>query len=357
MTTIDISYWQHHPNFNAIKASGVTRVIMKAAGAESGSLYADSVYIANRATARGVGLAVGSYFFNGPVNPTAAADYYFSIIDYHAGDYVALDCENATNVTRWNAAQSVAFFSRLIQRGVRIQDLFIYMSSSVTRAENWSPVVNMGIKLWVASYGANNGSMGTPPSVGWWPGWSMWQYTSAKSIPGIAGNVDTNTEAGGLASLGPGTPISSVPSPTPAPAPTPFSEEVPMSFSLVPLDKSGGVIAVVSLITGNRANIQSPYHLGLLQRVKANTGGDVMLQGEMDIIHSYLSAINPGAAASPSVTVTAPPAPPAPPVDISALAAALAPLIPAAAGAAVNVDEIVSAVKAAIPTKITGSLV
>ena len=98
MTFIDTSYWQGHPDFAAVKASGVSLVIMKAADGEQ-HLYVDSVYVANRAAARAVGLAVGSYFFNGPAaSPSASADYYLSVIDYQPGDMVALDVEGPAGI-------------------------------------------------------------------------------------------------------------------------------------------------------------------------------------------------------------------------------------------------------------------
>lgn len=80
-----------------------------------------------------------------------------------------------------------------------------------------------------------------------------------------------------------------------------------MGFSFVK-DAQAVTVFVVSLVSGNRAAIQSEYHMGLLQRLKANDGSDPMLQAELDICKGYLVAINP-----PPVVV----APTIPPITIS----------------------------------------
>ncbi|GAA4176615.1 hypothetical protein [Gryllotalpicola koreensis] len=89
-----------------------------------------------------------------------------------------------------------------------------------------------------------------------------------------------------------GVPISFPSSSQPAAA-SPATQEADMSFSIVPYAGTNGGIYVVSHITGNATHIQSPYHVTLLQRLKANNGSDAMLAAEIQICRSYLSAINP----------------------------------------------------------------
>lgn len=203
MTAIDISYWQGHPNFPQVKAAGVQLVIMKCGGGEGGKLYTDSVYIANRTAARAQGLPVGSYFFNGPVDPTAAANYQWSVIDWRPGDVVAIDVENSTGLTMWTPAQVLAWVKQMLAHGVPATLILVYMSSSVT-ALNWAAVRALGVGLWVAQYGTNNGQPQGSPATHGWP-WSLWQYTSVATCPGVSGRVDTNQLAPGWP--GGGTPI------------------------------------------------------------------------------------------------------------------------------------------------------
>jgi GH25 family lysozyme M1 (1,4-beta-N-acetylmuramidase) len=205
MPAIDISYWQGHPDFAQVKASGVGLVIMKCTDAESGRLTVDSMYAGNLAAARAQGIPTGAYFFNGPVDPATAADHLIATSQWRAGDILALDVENATGVARWTPAQSAAFCSRLIARGVPAQSILVYMSSSVTRAADWSACVRLGVGLWVAQYGSNNGQPQGSPATGTWGSWKLWQYSSAGSIPGISGRVDINQLAPGF--TGGGIPI------------------------------------------------------------------------------------------------------------------------------------------------------
>lgn len=201
MSAIDISYWQHSPNFAQVRNAGVSLVIMKCGGGEGGRLYTDSVYVGNRAAARAVGLAVGSYFFNGPVDATAAADYQFSIIDWHTGDVVAIDVENNGSQPHWTPGQVLAWCTRMIAHGVPASRILVYMSSSVLTA-GWNAVVALGVGLWVAQYGPNDGSPHSLPSAAPWPAWSLWQYSSVGSVPGIAGSIDMNQISPSFASGG-----------------------------------------------------------------------------------------------------------------------------------------------------------
>ncbi|WP_162939995.1 M15 family metallopeptidase [Gryllotalpicola protaetiae] len=75
-----------------------------------------------------------------------------------------------------------------------------------------------------------------------------------------------------------------------APPTTEIPEGIAMSFSIVPAaDKDGG-IWLVPLNGGHRVRIGDPYHVELLQRLKANTGSDQMLLAEVDIALSYITA-------------------------------------------------------------------
>ena len=205
MTVIDTSYWQDHPDFNLVRSSGVTDVIMKCGGGEAGRLYVDGVYQANRAAARASGLGSGSYFFNGPVDPVAAADFQMSIIDWQPGNIVALDVENNGNTPHWTPSQASAWAQRILAHGVPTHLIYVYMSSSVLGV-GWWAIVNLGVQLWVAQYGPNDGQAHSQPSSGPWPGYTLWQFTSTATCPGVSGYVDTNQFGPAFAGTG-NTPI------------------------------------------------------------------------------------------------------------------------------------------------------
>ncbi|RXZ72538.1 hypothetical protein [Agromyces albus] len=67
-------------------------------------------------------------------------------------------------------------------------------------------------------------------------------------------------------------------------------KEYPM-FSIIPV-VDGGIWAQ-STVTGRRTHILTPYHLGLLQRVRDNDGADTMFESELDIVRVYLEGIGP----------------------------------------------------------------
>lgn len=84
--------------------------------------------------------------------------------------------------------------------------------------------------------------------------------------------------------------------------PTAPSGVDPMSFSIVK-DATSDLQWVVSLVSGNRAGIQSSYHKDLLTRVKA--GDSSMLEAELNVVQGYLAAVNPPTAVTlPPLTLT-----------------------------------------------------
>lgn len=202
MLAIDISYWQGHPDFVAVKAAGVGLVIMRAADGEGATIVDDSVYVANREAARALGLTVGSYYFNGhAASPTAAADHLMAINDWHPGDVVAIDVEGGAGVM-WNPAQVLEWVNRILAHGVPADHVLVYMSTTPNHALDWSQVAATGVGLWIAQYGANNGIPQNSPVVAHWPNWTLWQYSSVKPTgaapAGLNTNLDLNIVADGF---------------------------------------------------------------------------------------------------------------------------------------------------------------
>jgi hypothetical protein len=150
------------------------------------------VFVANRDMARSLGLGVGAYLFNGPIDPVVAADALFSFSEWRPGDVLALDIENFSGGVHCTPDQAYAWTARILAHGVPASSVLIYMNSDVLRSSNWSAVAGLGTRLWIAYYGSNNGTpQGTPPT-GPWGSYGLWQYTSVGSVPGISGSVDMN---------------------------------------------------------------------------------------------------------------------------------------------------------------------
>jgi len=192
MVAIDISYSQSTSiDFVALRASGVDTVIMKAGGSNTGSRYVDSKYRWFEPRARAAGMRIGHYWFNGYGDPVGDADFFVNnLYDYRPGDLLALDCESEGSMSYWGPDKSNAFNQRVHQRIGVISD--VYMSSSVTRAQNWSGVVASGSALWVAQYGSNSGAPQGSPNIAYWPTFKLWQYTSNAVFRGYPGRLDAN---------------------------------------------------------------------------------------------------------------------------------------------------------------------
>ena len=198
MTVIDISTYQGVVDFAALKAAGVSRVIAKMGGGDAG-VYVDSRWVANLAGIRANGLALGTYFFNGPGDtPTQAADFQFQNIDWQPGDWAVIDVEG--HGIAYSPAQAFEWAQRMLSHGVPASDVLIYMSRSVENTEDFSAIASLHVQPWIADYGANTGQPGTPPHTVNWPSWALWQYTSNGTIPGITGRVDLSLESPAWAS-------------------------------------------------------------------------------------------------------------------------------------------------------------
>ncbi len=198
MTVIDISYWQgfiDQSTFAAWKAAGVERIVFKAGGAEWG-LYKDSRHDTNVARARAAGLGVDHYFFNGPIDPIAAADAFIDYAAPQAGDGLWFDIENEGPLAHWMPDQVLAAVQHVHNRTGAIAG--VYMSSSVTAQADWSAVVAFGCPLWVAQYGPNDGNAHGVPSIAHWTSWTYWQYTSVGRMPGFNGSLDVSATSGGV---------------------------------------------------------------------------------------------------------------------------------------------------------------
>jgi GH25 family lysozyme M1 (1,4-beta-N-acetylmuramidase) len=192
---IDVSTWQAGIDFVDVRADGHQFAIVKAGGSQlSDGPYIGSQYAIQVNGARAAGLRVGHYWLAGDFQtPVQAADYFADHLhDYRPGDVIALDNEVLDDSTRlWDDAAVVTFFQRMRDRiGNHVP--WVYMGAADLRSRTWPRTIAAGVKLWVAMWGANNGSYPGEPNLGGaYPTWSAHQYTSVGSTGGIA-SVDLN---------------------------------------------------------------------------------------------------------------------------------------------------------------------
>jgi len=192
---VDVAHYQGTINWTTLAANKQFAYI-KGTGSDAGN-YLDSTFTTNANNARSAGMIFGTYHFAYPASSTdavAQADYMIA----HSGIAMengnlppVLDLERGstdpTTISNWANAFCYRIYARL---GVKP----IIYSSSGTYASYVNSSVTSNWKLWVANYGATDGTYtdssmavmsGGPSSTGNWSTWTMWQYNSVGNVPGI----------------------------------------------------------------------------------------------------------------------------------------------------------------------------
>ncbi|WP_336647514.1 peptidoglycan-binding protein [Microbacterium sp. MMO-10] len=203
----DISHWQPGVTADIVqswKSAGATRIMIKAGGGNNGRYESDK-HREQVAAAHACGLPADRYWFNG--QDASVSDQVNFLVDMlkatplQAGELVMWDAEpeesNGVVYTRaWTPAEVVTAAQRAVARGVPFSQQLIYLNSAQTTGSvDWSPVVDLGIRLVVADYWANDGTPGGMPLVGFWPREQIhaWQFTSQGKLGTYSGDLDLNT--------------------------------------------------------------------------------------------------------------------------------------------------------------------
>lgn len=192
---IDVSRWQTYINWDRA-ARNVDFAVIKIGGSDDG-LYLDSFAQRNVMEAREHGLPFGVYVYLGGVHKSDEEvahikNMIHSIGGLQAGEFLALDWEeHHPQETKY----MTNIVSKLIDAGFAAP--LIYMSLSRVRGNDWSELVAMGCKLWVAAWGDNDDKpedheIPREGSLGAWSDWAIWQFSSTGSVAGIPGRVDLN---------------------------------------------------------------------------------------------------------------------------------------------------------------------
>lgn len=181
---IDISRYQSGININTLD---IDFIIVKAT---EGVGYTDPNYREYLSEALASNKKIGLYHYARPDLGNKAEDeatwFLSKAKDYIKKAILVLDWEINTSNTTW----AYNFLQTVYEKtGVRP---IIYMSASPANAYDWTRVVNGNFGLWIASYGANTGAPGTPPTNKYWPFYILWQYTSKGYINGYSKNLDLN---------------------------------------------------------------------------------------------------------------------------------------------------------------------
>ena len=188
---IDVSKWNGNIDWNAVKNSGVSYVIIRCGyrGSTTGALIEDPKFRSNIQGAQKAGLKVGVYFFTQAVNEVEAVEEASMVISlvkgYNISYPVFLDVEASNGRgDRIDASTRTAVcraFCQTIQNsGYKAG---IYANKTWLNSYLDAPGLS-SYKIWLAQYAASPSYTRTR--------YDMWQYSSKGSVAGISGNVDMN---------------------------------------------------------------------------------------------------------------------------------------------------------------------
>ncbi len=188
---IDLSHYNEVTSFSEAKAGGIVGVIHKATQGTSG---VDPTYASRRPQALAAGLWWGAYHFGTGDDVVAQAQHFLSTVNPGPQDLLALDFEGDGNDTM-TLEQAEQFVSAVYQQTGRYPGLYSGSLAGNDLANNPSTVL-ANCWFWRAEYGVSS-----PVVPSTWPTWTMWQYTSGGTAPGIGGACDRDQFNGSLDAL------------------------------------------------------------------------------------------------------------------------------------------------------------
>ena len=188
---IDVSKWNGSIDWNAVKNSGVSYVIIRCGyrGSTTGALIEDPTFRTNIKGASGAGLKVGVYFFTQAVNEVEAVEEASMVLGlikgYNISYPVFLDVESsggrADGIDASTRTAVCRAFCQTIQNSGYKSG--IYANKTWLNEKMDAPGLS-GYKIWLAQYAAAPTYSRTK--------YDMWQYSSKGAVSGIKGNVDMN---------------------------------------------------------------------------------------------------------------------------------------------------------------------
>lgn len=185
---IDISHWQDGIDLSAIKADFV---IVKAT---EGINFVDSKCDKFYQQAKSLKKLLGFYHFARPQNDAIQeANFFFEHTKNYFGEAIPFLDWEAENL--WD----VQWVKRFLDEIFRLTGIkpILYTSTYVTKAYDWTPVVEAGYRLWVAQYrdmkpdyNYDMTNAGSKPIVKYWKSPTLWQWTGTGRLDGYNYNLD-----------------------------------------------------------------------------------------------------------------------------------------------------------------------
>lgn len=218
---VDWSHWHPITDARALKANGIGGGIGKVT---EGPGHMDSTWLTGRNALRSVGLPVGGYHFYRFANsPAQNAEGFLAAYGDPGLCAIppALDAED-DQATGDKVGQAAALLEwcRIVEAATgRVPMNYSNRYWWQAHVEDHGQFARY--PLWSSGYPRNDGTDPahlTPMApFGHWPKWTIWQFTSAWSVPGISGRCDCSVaDAADFAALLARTPHPAPPEPLPA---------------------------------------------------------------------------------------------------------------------------------------------
>jgi GH25 family lysozyme M1 (1,4-beta-N-acetylmuramidase) len=217
-TGIDVSRFQRTIVWPSVAGAGVRFAFVQASrgsGADCAvkptECGADPYFAANRIGAKSVGIRVGAYhraFASGGTLEAARADavaesdvFLAAVGSLESGELIpVIDVETPfTGMTATTLRAWVRAWVKRVKNRLGRKPMIYTNATSWAATGNTREFAKAKYPLWVAEWGVGRP---TVPAGNWaGRGYSVWQYTSSGSVPGISGRVDMNRLGTGLAKI------------------------------------------------------------------------------------------------------------------------------------------------------------
>jgi GH25 family lysozyme M1 (1,4-beta-N-acetylmuramidase) len=204
---IDVSRFQGGIDWPSVAGAGIDFAYVQASrgsGADCTVKPAqcgpDPYFAANRLAAESAGVRVGAYhraFVSGATAAEARADalaeaniFIAGVGSLQHGELIpVLDAESPfTGMTSASLRTWIRVFVKRVTRKLGRKPMIYTNASSWAATGNTTEFARARYPLWVAEWGVSRPSV---PAGNWGGrGYSVWQYTSSGSVPGISGRVD-----------------------------------------------------------------------------------------------------------------------------------------------------------------------
>jgi lysozyme len=192
LSGIDVSHFQGHVDWQAVKAAGCDFAFAKAT---EGAGVTDPFFAANWAAMKAAGLVRGAYhFYRAQQDAAQQAAHFLSTVRFEPGDLPpVLDIEVNDGVAGPSLAGGVQAWLDAVEPVAGATPV-IY-----TNTPFWDAHFNDQFgqyPLWIAHYGP-----APQPLPAGWTVWTLWQYSQSLNIGGVNGPADHDYFNGPLSQL------------------------------------------------------------------------------------------------------------------------------------------------------------